>query len=181
VHPPRIIQATAITLEKREGLPQPQPPLRLFGPDAWGQANAQLQRWSTFTNRRQKVRFTVAYADGRHYIGQLELPWCDRPGSLPEHQASLGAHVRVHLERYAQWPYWSPAQCAEARRAALAFLGAYEIGGPDEREATRETTRRVQGLDFSAWPLQRLPSAATRPRPRRPRERSAGDQHTNEP
>jgi hypothetical protein len=46
-----LIQATAITLEKREGLPQPQPPLRLSGPDAWEQANAQLQRWSTFTNR----------------------------------------------------------------------------------------------------------------------------------
>jgi hypothetical protein len=174
MHSHQIIPATMIALEKREGLPQPQPPLRLSVPDAWEQANAQMQRWSTFTNRLQKIRFTVTYADGRHYVGQLELPWFDRLGSLPEAKASLGAHMRCHLERYPQWPYWTPGQCEEALQEALAFLSTYEIGGPDEREATRDVTLRVSMLDFSAWPLHPLPSPATR-------GRNVGDQHTNEP
>ena len=180
MHSHQIIKASAITLEKREGLPQPQPPLCLSGPDPWKQADAQLQRWSTFTNRLQKVRFTVTYADGRHYVGQLELPWFDRPGSLPDAQARLGAHMRDSLERYPQWPYWTPSQREEARQETLAHLSTYEIGGPAERAATRDLTLRVSELSFSAWPLHdlpRLPPAGSRAQ----RRRRGGEHHTNEP
>jgi hypothetical protein len=122
----------------------------------------------------------VTYADGRHYVGQLELPWFERLGSLPEAQASLGGHMRDSLERYAQWPYWTPGQCEEARQETLARLSTYEIGGPAERAATRAVPLHVSELSFSAWPLHDLPllPPAGSPAQRRRRE---GDHHTNEP
>jgi hypothetical protein len=128
------------------------------GRDAWEEANRHLQAWSTPGHEGVQVGFTIQYEDGYEEQGSLTLPLF-YAGYQPE-KMRIGEALHLGkwiidaaLERL-DFPFEAQLCFETARKALLAYLRRYKVGGPAYREEVTKAILRIQEADYSRFSLE---------------------------